>query len=328
MSTSLHKLVGRLQRSRRGGTLVLVTVFVVALFGFAALSIDMARVFQEQRHINVGTDAAALAGVSLLTNRPPHDSTLVNQVVAEATAIADTNGVKAAEIAAGARNGFPGAVQVGRWTNGVFQANQTTSSGRYTAVRVPARRTVDLYFAKVIGLGFMNPAVSSVAALEPAGRAANVVPFGVTIGEVTKHVFGETLTLNTADIGSGKQGKLDLAGYQNTGAWQNDMLSPDGCNCTVSVGPVPTISGNAQVPQSFNAIPPGTELIMPVVSDTSFSGNSAVANVVGFVLVKLLGSSGTGANWHATVKFLDRVVGEAGGGSCPEPCVSVRALVQ
>lgn len=325
--TRIQKLAKQWKTNERGGTLVLVTIFTVALFGFAALSIDVSRVFQEQRHVNVGTDAGALAGVILLTNPPPHDSTLVSMVVTEAQLIASANGVTATEVAAGARGGFPGQIQVGIWTNGAFLANATSSSGRYRAVRVPARRSVDLYFAKVVGLDNMRPAVSSVAGLDPAGSAPNVIPFGITIDQVTNHVFGETLTLNDPTLGSGKWGKIDVANYQNTGDWANDM-DADGCGCTVSVGPVPVIPGNAQVVQSWAALPVGTELIMPVVSNTSFSGGSGVAQIVGFVKVKLVSSSGHGSNWTGEVQFLDTVVGGTGGGTCPEPCVSTRVLVQ
>src|SRR5258706_401162 len=50
----------------------------------------------------------------------------------------------------------------------------------------------------------------------------NVIPFGVTSSQLTGKSAGDTLTLNNADIGS--EGKIDLLGYQNTFAWDADML--------------------------------------------------------------------------------------------------------
>jgi Flp pilus assembly protein TadG len=307
------------RRREAGTTFVIVTTFVVALLGFAALSLDVGNVLREQRKAGTGTDAGALAAVMLLTNIPQN----VGSITAEAENIAAANGVTLAEINASTE----GNVEVGSWVNDQFLAN-TTTNGFYNAVRVPARRAVPLLFGRVIGLGTMNPAVRSVAALEPAGSVNNAVPFGVTIDQVTNHVFGETLTLNTADIGSGKQGKIDIANYQNTPDWESDMTNPDGCGCSVSVGDVPVITGNAQVQQSFNAIPVGSTFIMPVVSNTSFTGNNGLAEIVGFVLVKLISSSGNGVNWTATVEFVDTVVGTGGGGTCPPPCFQTRSLVQ
>src|SRR5258705_3497384 len=53
-------------RGESGGTLVMVTVSMAAIFGFAALSLDVGKVLSEQRKENVATDAGALAGVAQL----------------------------------------------------------------------------------------------------------------------------------------------------------------------------------------------------------------------------------------------------------------------
>src|SRR5882724_11265599 len=95
-------MIGRQQysgRSERGSTLVLVTLFIFVLFGFAALSIDVANVFREKHKAHDATDAAALAGVAKLD---PSDLTGQSNAnaIAEADVIANTNGVTDAEIAA------------------------------------------------------------------------------------------------------------------------------------------------------------------------------------------------------------------------------------
>lgn len=310
------------RKQERGATLVLVTMFMVALFGFAALSLDVGNVLREQRKEQTGTDAGALAGVAMLTNNPQPS---VNSVIDIATALANANGVSSNEITAGARSGFPGEVQVGVWRNGTFVAN-TTTNGRYTAVRVPSRRTVTMNFARVVGISQMTPSVSSVAMIDGAGNAVNVIPFGVSASEVTNKAVGATMDLNDGSIGSGKQGKVDLGTYQNTGAWEADMTT-NGCNCTVSLGDVPIIPGNAQVRQSFQALGTGAIFAMPVIDNQSFSGGSGIATIIGFVTVKIISFTGTGSNWSATVEFLGVVAGTAGGG-CPPPCTQARALVE
>jgi len=310
---------------QRGSTLVLVTVSMVALFGFTALTMDVARAYKEKRHEQFGTDAGAFAAVVMLTNATA--GTAETNAIQEATNVADANGVTASEIMSG------GGVQVGRWANSQFYANQT-SNGVYTAVNVPAKRNVSMLFAKVVGLSSMNPRAHSIADLESAGRAANIVPFGVSEAQFTNKNFGDTMDFNDPTVGPGKWGKLDLgvyeapdySGYKNTAAWQNDMTT-SGCNCTVSVGTIPTIQGTAQVDQTFNGLASGTILTIPVAAQIDTSGNKP-ADIVGFVVVQLISSGGNGANWTATVKFLDEVTGDAGGGTCPPPCVQARVLVQ
>src|SRR5437016_3461741 len=141
------------RRDESGTTLVLVALFVVALFGFAALTIDVGRAYKEKRHEQFATDAGAFAGVVFLTNSTPNTA----KAIQEAKDIAGANGVTLAEILAS----DTGAVEVGNWnTNNSppFTANGTP----FNAVRVPSKRTVGLTFAKVVGLGSMNPAVHSV----------------------------------------------------------------------------------------------------------------------------------------------------------------------
>src|ERR1051326_3250524 len=162
------------RRNESGSTLVLVTMFVIALFGFAALTIDVGRVYKEKRHEQMATDAGAFAGVAML-NTDLTDTAKAFNAIQEATYIANANGVSNTEISAS----DTGAIQVGNWNTNTltFTANTTP----YNAVRVPAKRTVGLTFAKVVGLGAMNPAVHSVAAIGGAGRFVGpIVPFAVT----------------------------------------------------------------------------------------------------------------------------------------------------
>jgi Flp pilus assembly protein TadG len=302
-------------RGQSGSTLVLVTVFATALFGFAALSIDISRVYKEGRHEQFATDAAAYAGVVRLTNTL--SSAAKTAAIQEASDVAGANGVTSSELSNG------GGVQVGQWTNSTFTADATP----YNAVRVPSKRTVGMTFARVVGLGSMSPKAHSIADLESAGRVANAIPVGLSLAVLTNETFGSQMTLHDSSFGPGKWAKIDLGNYQNTGAWQADMTT-NGCNCEVSVGTIPTIQGAAQVQQSFNALGAGAIFAMPVVDDVSFSGGSGQANILGFVVVELLSSSGTGANWTATVQFLAQVTGDRGGGGCPPPCVQARFLVQ
>ena len=311
-----------------GSTLVLVTMFMVGLFGFAALTIDVGRVYKEKRHEQFATDAAAYAGAAMLTNSP-------DAAIQEAVYLAAANGVASNEI----QNA--GTVEVGHWDTSAltFTAGGATP---YNAVRVPAKRNVDMTFAKVVGMSSMSPVVHSIAALGSAGRIAGpIIPFAVTADQLATNTFtgqpsviGGYMTLNSASVGSGKQGKIDLGvdestgSYQNVGAWQADMTA-SGCNCTASVGSIPTISGNAQVQSAFSKLGLGSVFVVPVVENATFSGNSSSATIVGFVRVQLTNYQNTGSSWSATVMFLASAGGDQIGGDCPyQPCAQARALVQ
>jgi hypothetical protein len=126
------------------------------------------------------------------------------------------------------------------------------------------------------------------------------IPFGITSNEFTGRSTGDTFLINDSEIGSGKAGKINLGNYQNNGAWLADMTT-NGCGCTVSVGNIPTIIGNAQVSQAFNSIGAGAVLIMPVVDQFGISGP---ANIVGFIVAQLVSTSGSGVNWTAALRLL------------------------
>jgi Flp pilus assembly protein TadG len=132
MKSILRSFHRKVRADTRGATIVILTFFVVALFGFAALSIDVANVLREQRKENVATDAAAIAGLAKLGDPLVSTSQQAADAIAEAQLLANTNGVTDVEIAAGARNGYPGQIQVGQWTNGVFAAglSRNDSVGR------------------------------------------------------------------------------------------------------------------------------------------------------------------------------------------------------
>jgi hypothetical protein len=134
----------------------------------------------------------------------------------------------------------------------------------------------------------------------------NVIPFGVTSNHLTGKSAGDTLTLNDADVGSGKEGKVNLANYPNTFAWDADMLAL-GCGpCVICPGNIPIITGNAHVAQDFDAIaaeyPDGAIFTMPVIDQISGTG---VSSIVSFIRVKLLSSSGSGSSWNAVVQLLN-----------------------
>lgn len=323
MITRLVKALKAAPREEHGSTLVMVTVFIVALFAFAALSIDISNVLEKQRRAHIGTDAGALAGAALLTNATQNAVAIIN----EATSVAGANGVTAAEIAAGTGGG----VQVGFWnTNSLsFTANATGSDGRWNAVRVPARRNVPLLFGRVIGFGQMNPAVHSVAWLDSVSSPSCTKPFGVTSNILGVAAIGSTVTVSQKQGQSGQWGQLNLNGETGGGQnWAAYMLS-NYCG-SVSVGDTTaqTDPGADHVRRVMRELMHREEIfIMPILASIDLQGKQPV-EIVGFVGVQVVDVQGGGANMVITLKIVSAITTGTGGGPPGSVFAKVRTLVE
>ena len=292
-------------RDESGVTIVVVTFFVVALFAFAALSLDVGNVLREQRKAQIGTDAAALAAVTML-GTSTDDATLRAAVNQMANQIAGTNGVTATEIASG--NG--GGIQLGYWSNATFYVR---ASAPYNAVRVPARRTVNLMFGRVVGLGQMRPAVESVAKITLGG----MVPFGVgqdVLSGVATNCANPKdnacqFTINRAN--SGNWGKLDLGGVlNNPNAWEDAFVNgydgPVGQNGTLDGEPVvfvDTDPGFAKLKEAWDLRRQTNPFVVLPVAIQFFNGRKTVT-IIQYASVELLDQNGNGNGWKGNLRLL------------------------
>jgi len=295
------------RQNERGATLVLVTFFMVALFAFAALSLDVGNVLREQRKAQIGTDAAALAAAAKLGNNP-------SVVITEALVVAATNGVTTAEIAYGAHGGYPGQIQLGNWDPTRGATNRFLAGGSPTnAVRVPARRTVDLFFAKVVGLSQMTPAVHSVATMTPGG----MVPFGIGSALVAGVATNCTDPKDTSCVitlskqNNGNWGKLNLGDVlNNPNAWEDAFVNgyPGtlGQDATLDGEPVilvDTDPGFAKLKDAWDLRMASNPIVVLPVVIQFFNGRSTVT-IIEYATVKLLNQRGTGNGWKGDVQLL------------------------
>lgn len=72
------KLFKRMKNEESGQALVLVALMMVVLMGFAALAIDVGRLYSERTSLQVAADAAALAGAMELPNKNTAESIAVH----------------------------------------------------------------------------------------------------------------------------------------------------------------------------------------------------------------------------------------------------------
>ena len=323
MKYRLCKLSHEIAANESGTALVLLTVFIVALFGFAALSLDVGCVYQEQRHIQIAADAAALAGATLLTNQNQN----VGLIRKEAKAIAGANGVKPNEIAASSS----GDIQVGLWTNGTFSANTTGPEGRYNAVQVPARRKVNLMFARVVGMNFMNPAVDSVAIVDSVRCPWAASPLGITSNALADATIGSTFIVGEKVGSAGQWGALNFEGRTHTsGEWEAAMLNGyTGAVCAATSVPTETDPGANDVKQVMEKLlASGQTIIVPVVNDLDLAGATAV-ETFGFVGLQVVGLSVQGGSkMQITFKLVSVMTSGPGGGPTGPIFAQTRGLVR
>jgi Flp pilus assembly protein TadG len=279
MRRESQRFLARQHRLERGASLVILAVFLVVLFAFVALSFDVGNVYREQRKAHAATDAAALAGVlKLLSGSPAIDA------IGQATLVAATNGVTAAEIS------DAGAIQVGTWAGRpkTFTASPTATPP-FNAVRVPARRTVNNYFAQIVGMPVMKPAVHSIAEIGTLG-----VPVAVQT-DVVYNAFnsGGALNLTNSAGVSGNWGPVQICDDVMNG--ENEVEDAiKSANCFITLGPTDARTGFAGVKNGLTALI-GSEFVMPIVAAWP-PGGSGHPVIVDAMEVKLLGVSGNGNN--------------------------------
>lgn len=170
---------------QRGAVLVLVSLSLVVLMGFAAFCLDLGALYKVRREMVTAADAAALAGAKQLAISRGAN---VNDAIQKAVAYASNNG--ATEINAEVKN---------------------TGSGRQV-IEVTAGKNVEYAFARV--LGFKNKVVSARAVATwgypQVVRGGNILPLFMDegqfkLGDCNLHVdkIGYPGNWGLLDVGSG-----------------------------------------------------------------------------------------------------------------------------
>jgi len=201
-------------RSERGQSLVVISVFMVALIGMAAIAIDAGSWYQTRRSLQADADAAALAGASQLP--------------------AGWSYAQSASQAEYARNGHASDTVTYQNTS-----NLTTND----SVTVTTSRANPSFFAKLFGISGATISATARATVESYTRVVStgqVMPWGVMQSSWT---LGAQYSLYT-DNTSPNNGALSLNGKDSNGNCQGTSGANDYSNeingalevCDVSVG--------------------------------------------------------------------------------------------
>jgi hypothetical protein len=188
----------------RASTLILVTVFMVALMAFASLSIDVGNVLTQRRYIHEAADAAAIAAVPDWAT-----GSSASQVILVGSAFGQTNSLKQTEILS---------ITPGTWnaTSKTFTPNASAfGNNAVPAVQVIAQRNIATPFLRALTLGAqtaMSPKVESIAVAARATAAAGVLPWAAcsALGAAPAKCTVITIKNGGTCDGSGNFGALNL----------------------------------------------------------------------------------------------------------------------
>jgi Flp pilus assembly protein TadG len=307
-----HKMIERVaescRASQRGGTLVLVTVFMVALFGFAALSVDVGNVLVQRTRIQEAGDSAALASVVDWAT-----GATAAAVAQRAKSFASANGVLTNEVKT---------VRVGKWDNSTktFTEQATFTSSDVPAVEVTNQRVVPTYFAKVVGLPSMSPRTVSVAVAAASRGAGGALPWSMCNDEPTPVKCDIIVIKKKGGNDCASRGNYDALALGGTGSdnYRDNIVT--GFPGILHVGDiVDTEPGNMVGPTKqglddrLSGVPPyvctptsppptGPRLaIIPVTTPYTKNGR-AQAQITGFYTVALRDYSGGG---NVEIQFVE-----------------------
>lgn len=309
---------------RAGQALVLGSFFVVAFFAFAAVSVDVSRLYLEKKKLQNATDSAALAGAIEFPQANSSDL----RYDTKARNFATANRLQDAEI---------DTVEAGHWDTNT--TSFTAGATPVDSVRVAATRTVSLTFAPVIGLKTLTVHAHSVAQAYASDSVTGLaMPWVIMYDTNNPPNKCDNFELRADTTPTG--GTWRLPSDSNSGSEYRDRIE-NGFDGTISVGDTiqlvpglkngPTQQGvNYRIGLDPNATcataknDSGRIVVVPyILPGTMPSGNGAEMTVMGFASFFLTSTD------HGAVqgKFLGLFAGKSVFRHPPSPSTVNTALL-
>ncbi|HSJ71239.1 MAG TPA: pilus assembly protein TadG-related protein [Acidimicrobiia bacterium] len=176
ISPSISK---RIVDDERGAVLVLVTLLMVVLFGFAGLAVDLGAAWAEKRQDQSAADAAAMAAAIEYVRGAPTDDDIIDIVkdFVEQNIGYPTDGPGWATCPAPTDDFIPLS-----GTNCVsLKQTQTLANDVLVKVRVPTQE-VPTSFARLIGIHSISVSAEAIARIEANPGALGALPFALPTG--------------------------------------------------------------------------------------------------------------------------------------------------
>jgi predicted outer membrane repeat protein len=275
-------------RDEAGQALVVTTIFLAAVLGGVAMSLDVGSWYREHRQAQSTADAAALAGAQALPDNPSNAMTLAQNYAAD-----NGGGLSAGDIS--------------------FASDYGTND----TVKVTVRRDAPGFFSKLFGIDAAKVHASAAARSTVPGEAKWAAPIVVNkkhpllsgsgcpcFNVPTTLPLGKTgapgafALVNLDNQSTGTIGASTLADWILRGFDRNlplgDYFSDPGAKWNNS-----SIQGALQ--KRF-----GTELLFPVYDTLSGTGSNAEYHIIGWVAFHVTGvtadgTGGTISGWFKSV---------------------------
>jgi Flp pilus assembly protein TadG len=284
-----------------GFVLIMFALMSVVIFGAVGFAVDVSRVYDEQRRIQIAADAAALAGVATLGASASYSG-----VLAAVTTIANANSISTDEVTS-----VP--PRCGTWSGGAFSpssSDQCDSSS--SAIEVTIKRRLRLGLARVVHEGDFVLTARSVGYNATSSEANCIRPLGIE-GSYFSNLnvpVGGTFSIGGTQ-GAGNWGKIDIFGNSSSGQQYTNMMLSNACdNSFVPGGVVSQGTGNADIRQVFDTLlgdqaPPFATQGMVVALTSDFTQGNGVVTIQRFLRVDLLSHQGNGKSWTSTFRVVD-----------------------
>ena len=282
----LHQ-IQRLLREEKGSVIVVIAIAFTLLLGFVALAVDTGVLYLEHNRLSGVTDAAALAGAQELPDTDKARTT--------AREYAQINGVDADTL-------------------------NISFSQDNKEITVTTSKTVDLYFAKILGFNTSTVNGRSVAKIVPVKEVSGLIPLGINENLLPLNAGTEYMIKGGAQDGEPWRGIIKYPGQGNGGSEYRELVIT-GYNGTVQVndmlGEVP---GNQSGPTmqgvedrinacsdgcTWNNYQPGCPrtALVPIYRE-----EGSELRVVGFATVFLECVGGSGVDSRVWAKFIHNTI--------------------
>ncbi len=280
--------MSRRLREESGQALLVTILFLGALVGAVALTLDVGVWFREQRQAQATADAAALAGAQALPVDP-----------AQALSLAQHYGTA---------NG--GGILAGNIT---FRSDYAPND----TVVVKVNRTSPGFFSQLFSISSVGVHATAAARADVPEQVSGAAPIVVNklhplLSGPGCPCFNEETTLPLGKDGApGAFGVANLDPHSNNGVPPLDSWIQYGFNGYLKLGPYDSDPGAKFNPANLrDALTAriGTELLFPVYDTLGGGGSNAQYNVIGWVAFHLDSFGDGHGNWNLLTGYFTRVI--------------------
>jgi Flp pilus assembly protein TadG len=303
----------------RGGIAVIVAILMVVMLGFAALAIDVAKLYSERAQLQNGSDAVALGVARRCASVTPSDTCAALSV--DIQNLADGNAVD------GQTTVQPIVLdKVNRRVTATTTAKENGSSPN----------TVSLFFARALGFDSAKVSATSSVTWGSPVRGNAPFPLAFSVCQVSGMVDKGDQLLQSHDPSAKSKGTpgCTFAGQPVPGGFSWIAQTPGTCGSSIDLSTSVSYSNTGNdAPSNCTSTVQGWQasilagkdvvVLLPVFDQASETGTSGQYHLTSFVAFKVKGwklASGNGTNASLTFRNTKAELGNNAALDCTGDC--------